>query len=97
MTGKEVVQQDIGKALISDVAMEIGKEMVAYLEIQYPDVFAAMNSGCRLSVRNRIHNDIMWAIQNSDENEYRGWIARRRDSRRNLLKSVRARRKDDQP
>lgn len=97
MSAKEVVQQDIGKALISDVAMEIGKEMVAYLEIQYPDVFAAMNSGCRLSVRNRIHNDIMWAIQNRDENEYRGWIARRRDSRRNLLKSVRARRKDDQP
>lgn len=97
MSAKEVVQQDIGKALISDVAMEIGKEMVAYLEIQYPDVFAAMNSGCRLSVRNRIHNDIMWAIQNRDENEYRGWIARRRDSRRNLLKSVREIRKDDRP
>jgi len=96
MTATEVVQQDIGKALISEVAMEIGTDMVAYLEVYYPDVFAVMNSGCRLSIRNHIHNDIMWAIQNRDEAEYKSWIAKRQRSRRALLKMWRARRKGEQ-
>jgi hypothetical protein len=93
MTDKAIAQQNIDKALISEVAMEIGKEMVAYLERMYPDVFSVMNSGCRLSVRNHIHNDIMWAIQNRDEGEYRSWIETRRKGRREMLKRVRAYRK----
>jgi hypothetical protein len=84
----EVVGFD--KALISDVAMEIGKQMVAYIEIGYPDVYAAMNSGCRLSIRNGIHNDIMWAINHRSEKEYRDWIATRKKFRREQLKAYRA-------
>jgi hypothetical protein len=87
--GTAVVTRDLNKALISDVAMEIGKEMVARIEIMYPDVYAAMNSGCKLSIRNHIHNDIMWAIQNRSENEYREWIADRKKFRREQLKAYR--------
>jgi hypothetical protein len=83
---------EFDKALISDVAMEIGKEMVAYLEMMYPDVYAAMNSGCKLSIRNHIHNDIMWAIKNRDEGEYRRWILTRKKHRRELLKQYRSHR-----
>lgn len=54
---------DPRKAMNSAIAMDCGKEMVAYLEVMYPDVFERMNSGCRLSIRNHIHNDIMAALE----------------------------------
>lgn len=54
---------DPRKALNSAIAMDCGKEMVAYLEVMYPDVFERMNSGCRLSIRNHIHNDIIAALE----------------------------------
>lgn len=54
--------QDPRKALTSAIAMDVGKEMVAYLEVMYPDVFEAMNSGCKLSIRNKIHNEIIAAM-----------------------------------
>jgi hypothetical protein len=93
VTVNEVVERDLDKSLISDVAMEIGKEMVAYLEVQYPEVYAAMNSGCKLAIRNHIHNDIMWAIKHRSEKEYRDWIDVRKKRRRDWLKSWRAIRK----
>lgn len=43
---------DKRKALALAVGMDMGKEMVAYLEVMYFDVFEKMNSGCRLSIRN---------------------------------------------
>lgn len=54
---------DPRKALTSAIAMDVGKEVVAYLEVMYPDVFERMNSGCRLSIRNHIHNDIISAME----------------------------------
>ena len=54
---------DPRKAMNSAIAMDCGKEMVAYLEVMYPDVFERMNSGCRLSIRNHIHNDIIAALE----------------------------------
>lgn len=54
---------DPAKALTSAIAMDVGKEMVAYLEVMYPDVFAVMNGGCKLSIRNHIHNDIIAAME----------------------------------
>ena len=87
----ELAEIEPDKALISEVALEIGKELVAYIERIYPDVFAAMNSGCKLSMRNHVHNDIMWAIQNRTEADYRAWIERRKAERRKLLKMFRSR------
>lgn len=55
--------QDKAKALNRAIAMDCGKEIVAYLEVMYPDVFEKMNSGCRLSIRNHIHNDIIAALE----------------------------------
>ena len=54
---------DPRKALNSAIAMDVGKEMVAYLEVMYPDVFDKMNGGCKLSIRNHIHNDIIAAME----------------------------------
>jgi hypothetical protein len=54
---------DPRKAMNSAIALDVGKEMVAYLEVMYPDVFDMMNSGCKLSIRNHIHNDIIAALE----------------------------------
>jgi len=81
--------------------MDMGKEMVAYLECMYPDVFEKMNSGCRLSIRNHIHNDFMAATEIfgaenhlerlKERAEFRHqWVAAYRKIRRNRPKKLEA-------
>lgn len=93
------VAQDQRKAMISAVAMDVGKEMVAYLEVMYPDVFERMNSGCKLAIRNHIHNDIVEAMgAGSVENhldrlkrraaQRKEWLATYRNIRRNRSKKL---------
>jgi hypothetical protein len=85
---------DMTRQLISDVAMELGKQMVAYIEVQYPDVYATMNSGCKLSIRNGTHNNLMAALNCRTEEEYRAWIEKNKKFRREWLKTYRAIRKN---
>ena len=73
------VARDPTKALVEAIAVDIGKEVVAYLEVMYPDVHKAMSSGCKLSLRNLIHNEIMAAIQVTDEGQI---IARLQDRKK---------------
>lgn len=95
------IAKDQRKALISAVAMDVGKEMVAYLEVMYPDVFERMNSGCKLSIRNHIHNDIMDAMETGNAENHlerlrerakrrREWVASYRNLRRNRPKKLTA-------
>jgi len=93
MTANVPARVNLTKQLISDVAMDIGKEMVAYLEVMYPDIFNAMNGGCKLSIRNHIHNNIMAVLEYSTEEEYRAWISRRKAFRREWLATYRKIRK----
>lgn len=87
---------DQRKALVSAIAMDVGKEMVAYLEVMYPNVFKMMNSGCRLSIRNHIHNDIIAAMEIVGTANHlerlkertafrREWVATYRKLRRNRI------------
>jgi len=89
------------KAMNSAIAMDCGKEMVAYLEVMYPDVFEKMNSGCRLSIRNHIHNDIIAALEIQGASNHlerlkeraefrRKWVAAYRNIRRNRPKKLEA-------
>ena len=75
-------KQDLDRALISEVAMDIGKDLVAYIERQYPDVWTAMNGGARLSFRNHIYNDLMSALKCRTEDDYIQWLADRKANRR---------------
>jgi hypothetical protein len=97
MGNAPIVPLNDDRQLISEIAMDIGKEMVAYLEVQYPDVFAVMNGGCKLSVRNHIHNDIMAALDTIDVNEIRARLELRRRRRREWLKAYRDIRKGKTP
>ena len=62
-------QKEVSKDLIKLIAMDIGKEVCAYVEVIYPDVWKAGNSGFRLSLRNKIHNEIMEALEITDEDK----------------------------
>lgn len=81
-----VPHQGADKALIDRVAAEIGTDLLHYLTWAYPAVFAAMNGGCKVSVRNHVRNDIASAIKCQTAKEYGDWIARRRKNRRDLNK-----------
>jgi hypothetical protein len=78
------------RELIGRVAMDVGKQLVAHIEVMYPAVFAAMNSGALLSVRNHVHNDIMAALDTIDAVEIEARLARRAKQRREWLKQWRA-------
>ena len=82
-------KQNLDRELISRVALDIGKEMVAYLEVLYPDVYQTMNSGCKLSIRNHIHNDIMNALETTRADEIEARLITRRDFRRKWLAQYR--------
>lgn len=69
-------------ALIRQIAMDIGKEVVSHIEIQYPRAIAATPSTFKLSVRNCVYNQIMAAIQVNDEGQIVERLERRKKFRR---------------
>lgn len=93
--GKVPTKLDPDRALISEVAMDIGKETVAYIEVMYPGMFEAVASTARLAIRNHIHNDIMAALETIDADEIRERLERRKRFRREWLKTYRDMRKED--
>lgn len=74
----------IDRELIDRVAAEIGTDLLAYINRMYPAVYEKMNSGCKVSIRNHIRNDIASAVKCKTAAEYREWIAARRKHRRRL-------------
>lgn len=73
---------DLDRELVSKIAMDIGKSAVSHLRVMYPDVYATMNSGCRLSLRNHIHNEIMAALDTVDADEIEARLKERAAFRR---------------
>ena len=70
------------KALIKAIAMDIGKEVVAYVEWQYPEAIKAASSSFRLSLRDSIYNQILAAIEVSDEGQVIARLNRNSKTRR---------------
>lgn len=70
------------RELIKAIAMDIGKEVAAYIEVQYPEAVKATSSTFLLSVRNSIHNQIMAAIEVNDAGEIAVRLERRKKHRR---------------
>lgn len=74
------------KKLMQSIAMDIGKEVVAYIEIQYPKAIEATTSTFRLSVRNCIYNQIMAAFDaGGTVDEINARLKTRKDFRREWL------------
>lgn len=70
------------RELVKAIAMDIGKDVVAYIEVMYPQAIEATSSTFKLSVRNCIHNEIMAAIEVTDEGEIRARLQERKKFRR---------------
>lgn len=74
--GLPVKAGDPTRALVKAIAMDIGKEVVAYIDVMYPEAPKACSSTFRLSLRNSIYNEIMAALEVTDEGQI---IARLQD------------------
>jgi len=70
--------------LVSEIAMDIGKEVVFHIEQMYPAMFEAVSKNAKLSVRNCIHNEIMAAIKVNDAGEIEARLVQRKKFRRHL-------------
>ncbi len=77
------VEPSWSRELVKEIAMDIGKEVCAYVSVMYPNVWQAGNSGFKLSLRNCIHNEIMAALDGPiDEASIRARLAARKKFRR---------------
>lgn len=81
------------KAIIRAIAVDIGKDAVHHLEIMYPSAFAALPASGKTSLRNCIHNQIMAAIEVTDEGQIIARLADRKLFRRKQSASYRKMRK----
>lgn len=77
-------RQDIDRALVAEIAMDIGKEAVSHLRVQYPEAFKALGSSGALSLRNCVRNQIMAALETTDADEIKERLEQRRAFRRKL-------------
>jgi hypothetical protein len=68
------------EGLVKAIAMDIGKEVVAYVEVMYPK--AIVNSGFKLSLRNCVYNEIMAAIKVNDAGQIEARLKDRKAFRR---------------
>ena len=71
--------------LIKAIAMDIGKDTVAYIEVQYPAAIEATSSTFKLSIRNHIYNQIMAAIEVNDAGQIEARLERNKKHRREWL------------
>lgn len=74
--------QPIARDVVRQIAMDIGKEVAAHIEVMYPEAVKAASSTFLLSVRNCTHNEIMAALETTDEAEILARLERRRVFRR---------------
>lgn len=68
--------------LIKEIAMDIGKDIAAHIEVMYPEAVKATSSTFLLSVRNHAYNEIMEAIRHNDPQKIRARLERNRKFRR---------------
>ncbi len=88
-----IPDKELPDNIIKEIAMDIGKATVAYIEVMYPEAIKATSSTFKLSVRNHIYNDIMAAIKVNDEGQIIRRLDERKKFRRQWLKNYRDLRK----
>lgn len=82
MSDLAIIQKPLAPDLIKRMAMEIGKETVAYVEYMYPEAIKATSSTFRLSLRNTIYNEIMSMMAMGDEAAIEERMDRQKSQRR---------------
>lgn len=70
--------------LIKAIAADIGKEVYHRIEVMYPQAIAACPSTFRIHVQNSVFNEIMAALEVSDEGKVIARLNERKAFRRKL-------------
>lgn len=76
------VADDESAALFKGIAMDIGKEVCAYIEVMYPQAVSASSSTFLLSVRNSICNEVVEAMKTTSRDDILARLERRKKERR---------------
>jgi hypothetical protein len=83
------------RELIKAIAMDVGKQVAAHIEVMYPDAVKATSSTFLLSVRNSVYNEIMAAIEVNAAGEISARLKGRTAWRRQWKAAYRKMRKRD--
>lgn len=75
---------DPDTALLKAVAMDIGKDVITYIEWMFPQAVSAASSSFRLSVRNHVYNQIMSWREVTDPDKIRAQLAAHDKHRREM-------------
>lgn len=90
--GRELKPLGPTEEAIRRIAMDVGKDLVEYIEHMYPEMTKAVQSwrSTRLSLRNHVYNNIMAMVDAADKGRDAETIARRDDHRRLMRKMRKA-------
>ena len=88
-TGIAKTPEMMTPGLISEIAMEIGKEVASHIETMYPAAVTATSKTMLLSLRNSVHNDIVAAVEALNSGNAIAWMERRRKHRREMRAAYR--------
>ena len=82
MTLPALPPKPIPTDVIQEIAMDIGKAAAAHIEIMYPNAVLATSPSMLVSLRNTVYNEIMAALDLTDEDAIRSRLERRKLWRR---------------
>lgn len=77
---------EFSDALIRQIAMDVGKQVVAHIDHAYPEMFQAVAKTARLSIRNATYNAIMEAVRAADQGQAEVMLERHDKHRRTMTK-----------
>lgn len=84
----------ITSEIVKRIAMDVGKDTAAYIEVMYPEAVEAASSTFLLSLRNHVYNQIMAAIELNYPLDIEKRLADRAAFRRKWVGTYRKMRKD---
>lgn len=76
--------QPLPPDLVKAMAMDIGKEVAAYIERMYPKAVEATSSTFLTSLRNCVYNEIIATLGHHSISEIEQWLEIRKRERRKL-------------
>lgn len=69
---------------IKNIAMDVGKQVVAHIERMYPEMLKAAPKSAKLSIRNATYNAIMAAVEAADKGQDAQQIKRNEEHRKEM-------------
>lgn len=78
---------DFSEALVRQIAMDVGKQVVAHIESMYPKMLESVSAkSASLSIRNTAYNAIMEAVKAANNGEVEQMLQRHDTHRRTIRK-----------